>query len=180
MKLIPANKISHWLKIYKLYCQAFPKYERKPFSIIISMKKKGKTDVWYLEENNEFVGLAITINDDDKILLDYFAIAANKRNTGLGSKLLRQLQTHYAPKGLFIEIESTYTDAPNLDERKSRKEFYLRNNMVPMNVMVKLFGVEMELLGYNCMLDFAGYYSFYLKNYGDYAAKNIEEARFPS
>ena len=57
----------------------FPKEEKKPFYIIYSMQKKGKSDVWYCVENGKFAGLVITINGPDKILLDYLAVAKNRR-----------------------------------------------------------------------------------------------------
>ena len=44
----------HWLRIYKLYLQAFPRYERKPFAVIRSMYKKGSTDIWYFEKDGRF------------------------------------------------------------------------------------------------------------------------------
>ena len=49
----------------------------------------------------------------------------------------------------------------------------------PMKVMVILFGVEMELLGINCCLTYDEYYSFYIENYGDFAAKNIQKSVYP-
>lgn len=179
MKAIPAKTIIHWMKIYKLYRSAFPRYERKPFSIILSMHKKGKTDVWYFEKDCKFAGLAITINGENLILIDYFAVAQELRGRGTGSAILRQLQEQYSPKGLLVEIESVYNNSDNSEERNRRKQFYLRNQMVPMHVMVNLFGVDMELLGYNCRIDYDGYHSFYRKNYGEVFAKHIIEMEYP-
>lgn len=180
MNMIQATKISQWIKIYRLYRQAFPRYERKPFSMIISMQKKGKTDVWYFEKNNEFVGLAITINSDDIILLDYLAIVKDKRSQGIGSQILRKLLAHYGTKGLLIEIESVYKNAKNLSERQRRKQFYLKNGFLCMNVMVNLFGVEMELLGANCQVTYEDYHSFYKKSLGKIITEKITKAKHPN
>lgn len=177
MNQIQAKKISHWIKIYKLYRSAFPRNERKPFTVIRSMQKKGKTDVWYFEKNGEFAGLAITINGNDLILLDYFAISEKKRGMGMGSEILSQLQKYYTGKGFFCEIECVRDDTDNLEEKKRRKKFYLSNGMTEMHVNVKLFGVDMELLGCGCQLDFEEYLSFYRENYGEFAAKNILPGR---
>ena len=51
--------VLQWLRIYRLYQSAFPNNEKKPFSMIRSMYKKGKSDVWYFEENGIFAGLVI-------------------------------------------------------------------------------------------------------------------------
>ena len=179
MKMIQAHRLTHWLRLYKLYRQAFPAFERKPFSIIRSMQKKGKSDIWYFEKDGRFAGLVFTINSNDVILIDYLAIDANKRGEGIGSEIITQLRDYYPDKGIFVEIESVFDKCENIDERMRRKQFYLNNDMIPMKVMVVLFGVEMELLGLNCCLTYDEYYSFYKDNYGDFAAKNIKEAVYP-
>lgn len=179
MKMIQAKRSLHWYRLYKLYCEAFPSYERKPFSMIRSMQKKGKSDVWYFEKDGKFAGLAFTINSDDVILIDYLAIATGRRGKRIGSDIITQLQDYYQDKGIFVEIESVFAECENRDERMRRKQFYLNNGMIPMKVMVVLFGVEMELLGINCKLTYDEYYDFYKDNYGDFAAKNIKPAVYP-
>ena len=179
MRIIQPKRKIHWYRLYKLYCEAFPAYERKPFSLIRSMQKKGKSDVWYIEKNRKFAGLVFTINSEDVILIDYLAIASNRRSEGIGSEIIALLRKHYAGKGIFVEIESVFDKCDNPGERLRRKQFYIRNGMTPMKVMVILFGVEMELLGANCCLTYDEYYSFYKDNYGNFAAKNIKKAVYP-
>lgn len=179
MKMIQARRPIHWLRLYRLYRRAFPAFERKPFSMIRSMQKKGKSDVWYFEKEGKFAGLVFTINSDEVILIDYLAIVAQRRGEGIGSAIIKQLHEHYGNKGIFVEIESVFDECENKEERLRRKHFYLSNGLVPMKVMVVLFGIEMELLGINCCLTYDEYYSFYKDNYGDFAAKNIKEAVYP-
>ena len=174
MKAHKPKTLLQWIQIYILYHKSFPANEKKPFSRILSTYAKGSADVWYLSYKGHFVGLAITINSADTILLDYYAISPRMREYGLGSRFLRSMQKHYAPKGLLLEIESCTPDAPNLKERSRRKKFYLRNRMVPLNIDVLLFGVEMELLGYNCQVDFSKYRAIYADNYGELLAKNVK------
>lgn len=174
MKAHKPKTLLQWIKIYILYHKSFPANEKKPFSRILSTYAKGSADVWYLSYKGHFVGLAITINSADTILLDYYAISPRMREYGLGSRFLRSMQKHYAPKGLLLEIESCTPDAPNIKERSRRKEFYLRNRMVPLNINIVLFGVEMELLGYNCQVDFSKYRAIYADNYGELLAKNVK------
>ena len=162
------------MNIYRLYRNAFPASERKPFSIIRSMQKKGKTDVWYFEKDGVFAGFATTINGNDRILLDYLAVDRKKRNCGIGTEILNLIRTQYEGKGIFLEIERLCADAPNAEERIRRKQFYLSCGMKELNVSARVFGVEMELLGWNCELDFNDYRLFYRDNYSEFAAGNIE------
>lgn len=173
MKIQKAKNLVQWIKIYRLYRSAFPRSEKKPFSMILSMCKKGKSDAWYCEENGRFAGLVITINGADKILLDYLAVSAKMRGCGIGSEMLRAMRQIYEGKGIFLEIEAVDEKAENYEERKNRKKFYLSNGMTEMNVYVELFGVDMELLGYDCSLTVEEYRNFYRDNYNEWAASHI-------
>ena len=51
--------------------------------------------------------------------------------------------------------------------------------MTPMNVFVELFGVDMELLGFDCKIDYDTYHSFYRDNLGDWVCKHIAPAEYP-
>lgn len=179
MKLKRTKGIGGWRRIYKLYLAAFPAYERKPFLMIWNASKRGKADVWTIESGGEFIGMAITMNSDDKVLLDYFAIDENKRSSGYGSKALRKLQEHYSGKRFFLEIETVFTSAKNLDERIRRKNFYLSNGMSEMRLMADVFGTKLEVLGFGCRLTFDEYRDVYLKAYGRHTAANIRHAHFP-
>lgn len=168
------SKPLHWLQLYALYRTAFPASERKPFQMIRKMARLGKTDLWYIEKDGTFAGLAFTINGPDLILLDYLAISKKVRGQGVGSAALAQLMKLYEGKGFFLEIESTLEDVPNQAERERRKSFYQHCGLQELHVLVKLFGVNMELLGCRCQLTFEQYQSFYRDNYSPWAAEHIE------
>ena len=169
--------LTEWFRLYRLYQSAFPAGEKKPFSMIRTMCKKGKSDVWYCTDDGKFAGLVITINGPDKILLDYLAVAKNRRGQGIGSEMLKKMREQYSGKGVFLEIEIVDETAENYEERKRRKQFYLSNNMTPMNVFVELFGVDMELLGFDCQISFDEYQDFYRENYNAWAADHVKPMR---
>ena len=173
MELREPKGFFEYLRIKKLYKKAFPRCERKPFSIIKKMKEQGKTDIWYFYDGDEFVGFATTINGEREILIDYLAISENVRGKGYGSSAIASILNIYSGKGVFLEIEIPYENAENYEERVRRKNFYLRSGLVPMNTYAKLFGVDMELLGVRCHIDFDEYRNFYLENYGKFAYDNI-------
>lgn len=173
MKCSQAQGIFQWMQIHRVYMKAFPRSERKPLSIIKSMQKTGKSDVWFFEKDGKFVGFAATINGDDLILLDYLAVNAKCRSRGVGSEILQILRRQYAGKGVFAEIELVPQNAGAQDIRRKRKQFYIKNGMCELNVCACVFGVDMELIGWDCRLDFSGYQDFYRDNYSEFAAKNL-------
>ena len=173
MQIEKPKGLKDWWKLYLLYLSAFPPAERKPFSMILSMWRKGKTDIWCIRSGGEFAGLAITINGPDLILLDYFAVSENLRGRGIGSKALSLIRDQYRDKGFFLEIETTLKESPELPMRLRRKQFYLAAGLQELHTTAKLFGVDMELLGVDCSLDYENYKSFYRDNYNQWAADHI-------
>jgi GNAT superfamily N-acetyltransferase len=169
-----------WLRIYRLYRRAFPREERKPFGIICRMHRAGRTDVWILRQGGCFAGFASTVNGDGVILLDYLAVPERLRGQGAGSAALATLCRAYPGQGLFVEIESPFTDADNRAERLRRRAFYERSGFLPARTMADVFGVPMELLCHGCTLDFAAYHHFYRTYYSAWAAQHITPLPYPN
>ncbi len=168
--------IKQWAEVYTLYQKAFPASEKKPFSMILKMHRKGKTDIWRFERNGKFAGIIITINGPETILLDYLAVDESQRGTGIGSEILQLMRKQYGDKGVFLEIESVYEEADNLADRIRRKHFYEKCGMESMGVFVWLFGVKMELMSFGCKLTYEQYHDFYRDNYNQWAADHIRSA----
>lgn len=170
------KSVQEWTDIYRLYNKSFPRSERKPFRMIVKMHQKGASDIWYFRREGTFAGLIITINGAKHILLDYLAVESHQRGTGIGTEILQLMRRHYAGKGVFLEIESVYERSKNQAERLSRKHFYEKSGMKSMGVFVWLFGVKMELMGFDCRLTYEEYHDFYRTNYNEWAARHIEKA----
>lgn len=167
---------TQWANVYRLYRRAFPASERKPFGIIVKSHRNGISDIWYVTRDGKFAGLVITINGKNHILLDYLAVAEHQRGTGIGTEILKRMRKHYAGKGVFLEIESVYEACNNKAERLRRKHFYEKCGMESMEVFVWLFGVKMELMGFDCKLSYEQYHDFYRDNYGKWAADHVQRA----
>lgn len=173
VRLTRPEKLRQWLSLYGLYMRAFPKAERKPFSMIVKMWRKGRTDIWCVESGDTFLGVGITINGSDSILLDYFAMEEQHRGKGLGTVALKAIMARYEGMGFFLEIEDPREDTPDRALRQRRKRFYLAAGLEEMGTHAKLFGVEMELLGKGCALGFDQYKAFYRDNYSQWAADHV-------
>lgn len=185
LRLTEAVTEQQMKQIRKLYDTAFPKEERKPFSLILQKRDEGVTEILAIEdENGGFYGLALTILYKDIVLLDYFAIAEEKRGGGIGSEVLRLVQERCEGKRLLLEIEdTTKLTSADLDmdrascqtmpeqsgaqdrQKLRRKAFYLRNGMRPMDYLVELFGVDMEILTYPVPVAYEEYHEIFEKVY---------------
>lgn len=162
-------------KIKNLYITAFPKNERKPFDLISEKCNSGSMEIIAIQnDNSDFLGLAITILYDDMVLLDYFAVAPESRGKSIGSNALMLLFERYKDKRFILEIENTEVECNNLQERKRRKAFYIRNGMSLMPFKVNLIGVEMEVLTRNCEVTYEEYYSIYENTFSDEYCSKIE------
>lgn len=132
-------------RIKEVYVEAFPRSERKPFSIIEKNAEKGKMEILSIYDK-EFCGLVITANYSDIVLVDYFAVSESSRGNGVGSTVIPLIRNRYKDKKLFLEIELANPNA-SFDEQKSRrKRFYLKNGLKCADINVSLFGVPMEIL----------------------------------
>ena len=161
MKIIKATDEKRLKLIENLYLRAFPKSERKPFSLMVGKQAEGTMELLSIEENHVFLGLAIFAHDKDIALLDYFAITDEMRGNGIGSRAIKALQKIYAGKRFVLEIETTKKPCNDLEMREHRKAFYLRNGLHTMDFDVNLFGVEMEVLSNADHLNFDEYLNVY-------------------
>lgn len=153
-------------QIRKLYEASFPKAEKKPFEMMVAKQKEGLCEILAIEdETGNFCGLAIMILAAGLALLDYFAIEPRCQGGGLGSATLQELRERYGSDKIVVEIERTTGPeaeaAENAQERIRRKAFYIRNGMVPMEFLVDLFGVEMEVLTFGRKLTYEEYHAIY-------------------
>jgi len=159
--------------IYNLYMEAFPEDERKPFELMQQKVAEGKMEMLAIEEEDQFLGLAITILHKDMVLIDYFAIASECRGQGVGGKALSLLKERYKKQRLFLEIEVIDEKADNNAERIRRKAFYKKHGLSEARIYVCLFGVDMELLTVDCQITYEEYHSVYAETFGLDIAKNI-------
>lgn len=128
-----------------LYRRAFPACERKSWSALERLQRQGRAEILTVDEDG-FAGLMITLSDGKLVLLDYFAVAPRRRSGGIGARALEALRRRCAPLPVCLEIEDCEeAGAPNPDQRRRRRGFYLRCGMIPAAKM-HIYGTDMELL----------------------------------
>lgn len=158
IKIVDPTTKEQFTQMRRLYNRAFPKAERKPFSMLMQIQGEG---MHCIEEDGKFCGLVIMMLYDDIALLDYFAVSEDARNHGIGSRVLHEVIEKYRDRRFMLEIESTNIDSPDREMRESRKGFYLRAGLSPEDYEVMLFGVRMEIMTYNCHVSYEEYHRMY-------------------
>lgn len=147
-------------QVYELYDNAFPEQEKKPLYVMEQMVNDGKMEMLAMVDEDEFVGLAINMISENRALLDYYAIVPEKRSSGYGGKGLEVLLKHFENQKYIFEIETQDEYADNAEERKRRKNFYLRNGLKETGVFVNVYDTDFELLTPDGELTFREYVDF--------------------
>ena len=76
---------------------------------------------------------------------------------------MKLFTTRYKNKRVFLEIESTVSkQVEDYDIKIRRKAFYERNGLESQGYLVNLFGVEMEIMSFNCDICFEEYYAYFV------------------
>lgn len=132
--------------VYTLYETAFPKEEQKPLSCMEKWAEEGKAELLAVVENREFIGLVMNMFSSSAAVLDYFAIAPEKRSGGYGGKAVRELVKRFQGQKYVFEIEKQDELAENAEDRKRRKAFYLRNGLKETGLFVHAYDTDFEIL----------------------------------
>lgn len=163
-------------RIKKLYRAAFPRIERKPFYIVPRQCKKGEAELFALEtDGGDFAGFALvaTAKSSDIVMLSYFAVEAELRGRGIGSRALKTLMSRYAGSRFILEIESVNAPCDNLEARQKRRRFYLNNGMISAGFSARVFSTDLEILTAGKPVSFKEYQNLYGSRLGEKALKKV-------
>lgn len=129
----------------------FPPDELRPFSSMQYLLKQNAYRCYGYREDGEICAYAMLILSQGAALLDYFAVAPERRGQGVGSEFLRELKKisrEFQTPYVLIEAESTdSSETPEqLTERQRRLRFYKNCGCLLTPVFSFLFGVEYQIL----------------------------------
>ena len=132
--------------VKRIYFESFPKSERMPFPLMIAMSKLWNTDFLGFYEEDTLCGFVYLAHNRKIVFVMFFAVDAALRSKGFGSAILQEIQKKYPTKKIIISIEPCDETAPDIEIRKKRKAFYLRNGYKETGYMIKLAGVVQEII----------------------------------
>lgn len=150
--------------VKEIYFKSFPPNERMPFPLMVGMSKMWHTNFLSFYYNETLCGFIYLATNQKLVFVMFFAVDEIFRSKGYGSAILQEIQQRYPNKKIIISIEPCDADALDLDIRKKRKSFYLRNGYKETGYMVKLNGVVQEILINNgdfIKEEFRTFFAFY-------------------
>ena len=124
-------------KFYKqvndIYKKSFPKEER--YLSLNRMIKADNTELYCLFENENIYGITYLIKKQTSVFILYLAINSSNRSKGYGSYLLKWCLNEFKDKKIFLNIEEINEEKLDIEIRKKRLDFYLRNGFYLTNIM---------------------------------------------
>lgn len=134
-------------KIEALYRRAFPKNERRPFRGLFG-DPQGVAEMMALQDGPRFCGFVCLLNGRELSHIIYFAVEEGLRGQGYGAQTLAALHAARPGRRIIVDIELERADAPNNDQRRRRKQFYLRQGYQPTDIRYRWQGEDYEILSH--------------------------------
>lgn len=144
-KVIDKN---HWKEVKKIYLEAFPKSEQKPFFLLKRSVKNGKAQIYTAVEDEMLLGFVMTICLDDLVMVDYLAVSNKIRSKGTGSFIMQNICKIFNGKKIVLLIEKLDDTAENKEQRIARKRFYLKNGFNSSGIFVNGVSGKMEVMNF--------------------------------
>ncbi|MGN0547798.1 MAG: GNAT family N-acetyltransferase [Acutalibacteraceae bacterium] len=132
--------------VKQIYFDSFPKNERMPFWMMVAMSKLWNTDFFEYYDGDKLCGFAYLAHIGKTVFVMFLAVDKSLRSKGYGSAILREIQNRYPDKKIIISIEPCDKNAPDIELRTRRKDFYIRNGYKDTGYMMRLNGVAQEII----------------------------------
>lgn len=133
-------------KIKMLYKEAFPKEERIPFWLLMLRTRFRSANFLAFYDKGRLCGIACLASLENLTNILYLAVDGRIRSRGYGSRILKLIRKLRPGHTITLDIETADTKADNSEQRKRRKEFYLRNGFSGSGYGYSLFGMDYEIL----------------------------------
>ncbi len=131
---------------YELMVNDFASNEVKPLDKILLMVEENRYFCYGIYDGDDFVGYAFVLKSGSYYMLDYYAVAKNKRGRGVGSIALGLIRDKLkgVAEVLIIESENPKYASDEHEEKiqKSRVDFYSKNGCVDTGVTASAFLAE--------------------------------------
>ncbi|MBQ8046931.1 MAG: GNAT family N-acetyltransferase [Prevotella sp.] len=150
-------------QVRMLYESAFPDEEEIPWSDLLRLIDVMPLDFTTYYEGAELVGMTIVYQREKLNWFWYFAVPEPLRGQGYGQQILTRLVHRYADRPMILDMESPEQPSDNLEQRRRRHAFYLRNGFRDTGV-----GRTFDTIAYTIMMTGEG--QFTLQDYDDILA----------
>lgn len=135
----------YWEEINRLAKEAFPPEEYLAPVKLVKMTEIDQVDFLALSEDGLFVGFMVVKIYKNLAYLFFLAIEPSFRSKGYGSRAIETLKAQYPGKKQIVDFEMIDENAGNNEQRKKRRNFYLRNGYKETGLFLSYFGVDYEV-----------------------------------
>lgn len=145
--------------VYNTYMvKDFHSNELKPLDTIIKYIDMGFYTCYGLFNQDKLLAYGLLCVNKGYALLDYYAVVAGMRNSGIGSKFITYFKNMVDNKeinSLIAEVENPEyaVDDKDLANRNRRINFYDKNSLKMTNIKVLLFGSNYNIWHYDNEID---------------------------
>lgn len=168
MKSIQIDKNYKDIKeIRRLYNSSFPDDERIPFKRLINNLDTDR--VMYAYYDDQLIGMSFLFLYNDLAYLSYICVEEDLRDKGYGSKILNKVKDDFKDYRIVLDIEEVVKNSENYEERKRRKDFYLKNGFESANIFYHIYHVDYEILHYGKDVNRDDWHSIIKKHWGKFA-----------
>lgn len=168
MKSIQIDKNYKDIKeIRRLYNSSFPNDERIPFKRLINNLDTDR--VMYAYYDDQLIGMSFLFLYNDLAYLSYICVEEDLRDKGYGSKILNKVKDDFKDYRIVLDIEEVVKNSENYEERKRRKDFYLKNGFESANIFYHIYHVDYEILHYGKDVNRDDWHSIIKKHWGKFA-----------
>ncbi len=133
-------------KIKQLYETAFPENEQIPWNDLMRLVGEMPLDFTTYYDGEDFIGFTIVYPRKSFNWYWYFAVREELRGKGYGQQILTQLIEKYKGQTCVLDMESPTQVSENIDQRKRRHNFYLRNGFRDTNIFRTYNDITMTIM----------------------------------
>ncbi len=133
-------------KIKQLYETAFPTDEQIPWNDLMRLIGEMSLDFTAYYDSEEFIGFTIVYPRKSFNWYWYFAVREELRGNGYGQQILTRLIEKYKGQTCVLDMESPTQVCENINQRKRRHDFYLRNGFRDTHVYRTYSGITMTIM----------------------------------
>lgn len=121
-------------QIRRLYETAFPTEEQIPWEELMRLVSEMPLDFTAYYDGEDFIGFTIIYPRKSFNWFWYFAVPEKLRGKGYGRRILTRMVERYKGQACVLDMESPTQVCDNMEQRKRRHDFYLRNGFHDTNI----------------------------------------------
>ncbi len=147
----------------ELYELSFPPNERRPFPELFSCFR-GAGELLAFFEGECFTGFVYLLSLGDITHILYFAVPAELRGCGYGSRILGLLRKRYPGQRIIADLELPEKNAPDETGREKRAAFYRKNGYRETDIRYRWEGENYFIMsngGDVTRAEFGGFWGYF-------------------